>query len=111
METILYFAIFGLLVFIVIRINDIHNLFTNKKNKKPIVLSIPDGEPEDDEEYMSAKDYVISTGKASTSSLQTAFRWGYNKAARVTNDLERCKIIGPARQGERYREVLVGNKK
>ncbi|MEZ0209292.1 MAG: DNA translocase FtsK [Candidatus Paceibacterota bacterium] len=35
-------------------------------------------EPEDDEDYMSAKDYVVSTGKASTSSLQTAFRWGYN---------------------------------
>lgn len=65
-------------------------------------------EPEDDEDYMSAKDYVISTGKASTSSLQTAFRWGYNKAARIINDLERFSVIGPARQGERYREVLVG---
>lgn len=66
-------------------------------------------EPEDDEDYMSAKDYVISTGKASTSSLQTAFRWGYNKAARIINDLERFSVIGPARQGERYREVLVGS--
>ncbi len=65
-------------------------------------------EPEDDEDYMSAKDYVISTGKASTSSLQTAFRWGYNKAARIINDLERFNVIGPARQGERYREVLIG---
>lgn len=65
-------------------------------------------EPEDDEDYLSAKDYVMSTGKASTSSLQTAFRWGYNKAARIINDLERFNIIGPARQGERYREVLVG---
>jgi S-DNA-T family DNA segregation ATPase FtsK/SpoIIIE len=63
-------------------------------------------EPEDDEDYMSAKDYVMSTGKASTSSLQTAFRWGYNKAARIINDLERFNVIGPARQGERYREVL-----
>jgi S-DNA-T family DNA segregation ATPase FtsK/SpoIIIE len=66
-------------------------------------------EPEDDEDYMSAKDYVISTGKASTSSLQTAFRWGYNKGARIINDLERFGVIGPARQGERYREILVGN--
>lgn len=66
-------------------------------------------EPEDDEDYMSAKDYVISTSKASTSSLQTAFRWGYNKAARIMNDLERFGIIGPARQGERYREILVGS--
>lgn len=65
-------------------------------------------EPENDEDYMSAKDYVVSTGKASTSSLQTAFRWGYNKAARIMNDLERFNVIGPARQGERYREILTG---
>lgn len=65
-------------------------------------------EPEDDEDYLSAKDYVISTGKASTSSLQTAFRWGYNKGARIINDLERFGVIGPARQGERYREILSG---
>jgi S-DNA-T family DNA segregation ATPase FtsK/SpoIIIE len=66
-------------------------------------------EPEDDEDYMSAKDYVISTSKASTSSLQTAFRWGYNKAARIINDLEHFQVIGPARPGERYREILVGD--
>ncbi len=65
-------------------------------------------EPEDDEDYMSAKDYVISTGKASTSSLQTAFRWGYNKAARIINDLEHFSVIGPSRPGERYREILTG---
>jgi S-DNA-T family DNA segregation ATPase FtsK/SpoIIIE len=35
------------------------------------------GEEPDDEDYTSAKDFVISTGKASTSSLQTAFRGGY----------------------------------
>jgi S-DNA-T family DNA segregation ATPase FtsK/SpoIIIE len=66
-------------------------------------------EPENDEDYMSAKDYVISTGKASTSSLQTAFRWGYNKAARIINDLEAHNVIGGARPGERYREILSGS--
>ena len=66
------------------------------------------GEEPDDEDYTSAKDFVISTGKASTSSLQTAFRWGYNKAARIINSLEHFSIIGPARQGERYREILAG---
>ena len=68
----------------------------------------PGEEPEGDEDYTSAKDFVISTGKASTSSLQTAFRWGYNKAARIINDLEHFGVIGPARQGERYREILMG---
>lgn len=64
-------------------------------------------EPTDDEDYMSARDYVISTGKASTSALQTAFRWGYNKSARIINDLEMYGIIGPATSG-RHREVLFG---
>ena len=64
-------------------------------------------EPTDDEDYMSARDYVISTGKASTSALQTAFRWGYNKSARIMNDLEMYGIIGPATSG-RHREVLAG---
>jgi S-DNA-T family DNA segregation ATPase FtsK/SpoIIIE len=68
----------------------------------------PGEEPENDEDYMSAKDYVIATGKASTSALQTAFRWGYNKAARIMNDLEHFEVIGPARTGERYREILAG---
>ncbi len=71
-------------------------------------MSDPGQEPEDDDDYTSAKDFVISTGKASTSSLQTAFRWGYNKAARIINDLEHFQVIGPARQGERYREILSG---
>ncbi|MDQ1281787.1 MAG: segregation ATPase FtsK/SpoIIIE, family [Patescibacteria group bacterium] len=64
-------------------------------------------EPTDDEDYMSARDYVISTGKASTSALQTAFRWGYNKSARIMNDLEMYGVIGPAASG-RHREVLFG---
>lgn len=66
------------------------------------------GDPEEDDDYMSAKDYVMSTGKASTSSLQTAFRWGYNKGARIINQLEANGVIGPSRPGERYREILQG---
>ncbi|MEN9338401.1 MAG: hypothetical protein RI945_126 [Candidatus Parcubacteria bacterium] len=70
----------------------------------------PTEEPTNDEDYMSAKDYVISTGKASTSALQTAFRWGYNKSARIMNDLETYNVIGPATSG-RHREVLYGKEK
>ena len=88
-----------------------HIDMTKVKEKAPSSVSgegNPSDEPEDDEDYMSAKDFVISTGKASTSSLQTAFRWGYNKAARIINDLEHFGVIGPARQGERFREILTG---
>lgn len=61
---------------------------------------------ETDEDYISAKEFVISSGKASTSSLQTAFRWGYNKAARILIALEENGVIGGARAGERYRKIL-----
>lgn len=81
---------------------------TTSTNSQADEAGSPGEEPENDDDYMSAKDFVISTGKASTSSLQTAFRWGYNKAARIINDLEHFGIIGTARQGERYREILVG---
>ena len=109
METILFLVSLGLLIFISIRVNDIYNLQTKKEIFEDVVK--PDfsktEEPSDDEDYMSAKDFVISTGKASTSALQTAFRWGYNKAARIINELEHFKVVGPAEQGKRFREILI----
>ncbi len=64
-------------------------------------------EPEDDEDYQSAKDYILATGRASKSALQTAFGWGYNRAARTIDKLERFNIIGPDVPGKRLREILV----
>lgn len=81
-------------------------VYSGNNNESETSNDSGDTEPDGDEDYMSAKDYVMSTGKASTSSLQTAFRWGYNKAARIMNDLEKFGAIGPARPGERYREIL-----
>jgi DNA segregation ATPase FtsK/SpoIIIE-like protein len=103
METIIFFAIAGLLLFIAIRINDIHNLLV-KERENSIFYNEKEARS-NDEDYNSAKDFVISTGKASTSSLQTAFRWGYNKSARVIADLEEDGVVEPAQQGERYRKV------
>lgn len=103
METIIFFAIVGLLLFIAIRINDIHNLLV--KERESTLFYNEKTERSNDVDYQAAKDFVISTGKASTSSLQAAFRWGYNKAARVITDLEEDGVIDPAQQGERYRKV------
>lgn len=82
------------------------NFLENRLNQEDREVLTYDITLEDDEDYLSAKDFVIATGKASTSALQTAFRWGYNRAARIINDLENEGIIGPPRQGERYREIL-----
>ncbi|MBP9782110.1 MAG: hypothetical protein KBC50_00005 [Candidatus Pacebacteria bacterium] len=57
-------------------------------------------------DYDLAVDYVHMSGKASTSSLQSEFKWGYNRAARIIAKLEDSGIVGPPRQGERYRKVL-----
>ena len=108
METILLLIIISLLVYISIRVSDIYGLYTNKKLVPFMddISVIKTREPTDDDDYMSAKEFVVSTGKASISSLQSAFRWGYNKSSRILNELELFGVISGAEQGERYRKVL-----
>ena len=56
---------------------------------------------------MSAiKNFVIDQQKASTSLLQRYFSIGYNRAARMIDQLESDGIIGPA-QGSKPREVYI----
>jgi len=62
-----------------------------------------DGE---DEEYEMCRDFVIQEQKASASLLQRRFRIGYNKAARIIDQLEENGIIGP-QLGSKPREVLI----
>ena len=49
---------------------------------------------------------VIETQKASASLLQSRFKVGYNRAARIIDLLEERGIIGP-QNGSKPREVLV----
>ncbi|MFT8324708.1 DNA translocase FtsK [Oenococcus sicerae] len=66
------------------------------------------GEPVDDL-FNEASDFVIQQKKASTSLLQRRFRIGYNRAARIIDDLEAAGIVGP-QDGSRPRDVLASNK-
>lgn len=59
-----------------------------------------------DEEYEQCREFVIQTQKASTSLLQRRFKIGYNKAARIIDQLEADGIIGP-QNGSKPREVYV----
>ena len=60
----------------------------------------------DDEIYNDVVEFVITSGKASSSLLQRRFKIGYNRAARIIDLLEESGIIGP-QNGSKPREVLV----
>jgi S-DNA-T family DNA segregation ATPase FtsK/SpoIIIE len=59
---------------------------------------------EEDELFPEALDFVVDQQKASTSLIQRRFRIGYNRAARIIDDLEQRGFIGPA-NGSKPREV------
>ena len=63
-------------------------------------------EEEEDEEYEMCRSFVIEVQKASTSLLQRKFRIGYNKAARIIDQLEADGVIGP-QIGSKPREVYI----
>ncbi|GAP00531.1 DNA translocase FtsK [Fructobacillus ficulneus] len=67
------------------------------------------GGQSDDELFQEALEFVIDQQKASTSLLQRRFRIGYNRAARLVDDLENAGYIGPA-DGARPRHVNVTKK-
>ncbi|MDF1647118.1 MAG: DNA translocase FtsK 4TM domain-containing protein [Legionellaceae bacterium] len=63
--------------------------------------SVEDADPLYDE----AVAFVMQTRKASTSSVQRRFKIGYNRAARLIDEMERVGMVGPLEGGAR--DVLV----
>lgn len=75
-------------------------------NVKPISGMSAAKEEQEDEEYEMCRAFVIKAQKASTSLLQRQFRIGYNKAARIIDQLEADGVIGP-QLGSKPREVYI----
>ena len=65
-----------------------------------------DPNSESDEFFDQAVELVVSKEKASVSMLQRQFRIGYNRAARIMDDLESRGIVGPE-EGSKPRKVLM----
>jgi S-DNA-T family DNA segregation ATPase FtsK/SpoIIIE len=64
-----------------------------------------EGEPGNDPLYERAMEIVMGQGKASASYLQRRLKVGYNRAARLVEEMEMRGIVGPA-QGSKPREIL-----
>ena len=63
------------------------------------------GEPGNDPLYERAVEIVMGQGKASASYIQRRLKVGYNRAARLVEEMELRGIVGPA-QGSRPRDIL-----
>jgi S-DNA-T family DNA segregation ATPase FtsK/SpoIIIE len=64
-----------------------------------------EGEPGNDPLFERALAIVVSQGKASASYLQRRLKVGYNRAARLVEEMEMRGIVGPA-QGSKPREII-----
>ena len=73
-------------------------LMMMEKNVKPVHIS--------EELYKTARDAVVSAGKASTSYLQRKLNIDYAEAAKLMEMLEEKGVIGPA-DGPKPRDVLI----
>jgi len=52
-----------------------------------------------------AMEIVVSAGKASASYLQRRLKIGYNRAARLVEEMERIGVVGP-QNGSKARDVI-----
>jgi S-DNA-T family DNA segregation ATPase FtsK/SpoIIIE len=68
-------------------------------------VSTSSGQPQD-ELFEDAKALVIEMQTASVSLLQRRFRIGYNRAARLVDELEDQGVVGPS-EGSKPRKVLI----
>lgn len=84
--------------------------------KKEVIETVPEEkkakspeEEERDELFEDAVDTIIEAGKASASYLQRKLRVGYNRAARIMDQLEEAGAIGP-QEGSSARDLLISSK-
>ncbi|MGG2095043.1 DNA translocase FtsK [Bacillus sp. S13(2024)] len=70
------------------------------------LLAKTEQQESEDELFFEACQFVVEQGGASTSSVQRRFRIGYNRAARLIEDMEAQGIISEAR-GTKPRDVLI----
>ena len=78
----------------------------HKQLSKPMAGPLDGGSGEDEELVQQCIEVIRSEQKASVSKLQRRLRLGYNRAARLMDELEDRGIVGPA-HGNEPREILI----
>ena len=76
------------------------------KPKQEDLLAKTEQAESEDELFFEACQFVVEQGGASTSSVQRKFRIGYNRAARLIEEMQSQGIISEAR-GTKPRDVLI----
>jgi DNA segregation ATPase FtsK/SpoIIIE, S-DNA-T family len=71
--------------------------------------SAEEPDPSRDEMFDAAVEEVVRAGRASVSFLQRRLKIGFNRAARIVEEMERQGIVGPA-EGGKQREVFMTRK-
>jgi S-DNA-T family DNA segregation ATPase FtsK/SpoIIIE len=79
-------------------------IFYDDEEEENDLSLFSDGE---DPLYEKALEIVMQQGKASASYIQRRLKIGYNRAARLVEEMEEHGIVGPA-QGSKPRELLRG---
>ncbi len=93
---------------------EVHRVVHFLKNTMPadylteIVQSTPEPNSIEDVIYRQAVAFVLETGKVSTSHIQRQFKIGYNRAARLVEEMEAQGLISAAQQNGN-RSILVNS--
>lgn len=76
-----------------------------EKDQKPLPLEDKNAP---DQLLEEAKEFIVQSRKASISAVQRKLKIGYNRAARLIEDLEKAKVVSPM-QSNGSRSVLISN--
>lgn len=73
--------------------NYLTEIIENRSDSDNGGVDVEDAEGEQDPLYDEAVDFVLQSRRISISSLQRRFKIGYNRSARIVEDMERCGVV------------------
>ena len=83
-----------------------NNPVDENEAKDPSAPGGSSGNSDGDELFEAAGRFIIESGKASIGLLQRKFKIGFNRAARIMDELAECEVVSEER-GTKAREILM----